>query len=168
MKKKHFNLLIIFISIGLPTLLFGQVDLEETQIPNSKQMYDSAQINDKIKSAFDEQVALVYDDKIRVAIDNYWKSRFLKSPEFLLCCAILVFAGVLFAIYAYMLRTGRTNFYQVTRLIIITLIIISTLFLITAGYDKEQILSAMGLFGTIAGYILGKSSSNTKENDPQN
>jgi hypothetical protein len=39
----------------------------------------------------------------------------------------------------------------------VTLIIIGTLFFITAGFDSTQIAPALGLFGTIAGYLLGKT-----------
>ena len=38
----------------------------------------------------------------------------------------------------------------------VTLIVVSSLFIITAGYSSEQIAPAMGLFGTIAGYLLGR------------
>jgi hypothetical protein len=38
----------------------------------------------------------------------------------------------------------------------ITLIIIGTMVLICAGYSNDQIAPAMGLFGTVAGYLLGR------------
>ena len=38
----------------------------------------------------------------------------------------------------------------------ITLIITGTMVLICAGYSNDQIAPAMGLFGTIAGYLLGR------------
>jgi hypothetical protein len=40
----------------------------------------------------------------------------------------------------------------------VTLIVVATLFLITAGYTERQVAPAMGLFGTIIGYILGRRS----------
>lgn len=39
----------------------------------------------------------------------------------------------------------------------LTLIIISGVFLITAGYSEYQIASMMGLLGTVAGYLLAKT-----------
>jgi hypothetical protein len=39
------------------------------------------------------------------------------------------------------------------------LIISSSIFLIVAGYTSQQIAPAMGLLGTLAGYLLGKESS---------
>lgn len=41
----------------------------------------------------------------------------------------------------------------------VTLIVVATLFLITAGYTERQVAPAMGLFGTIIGYILGKRAT---------
>lgn len=40
----------------------------------------------------------------------------------------------------------------------LTLVILSTIFLITAGYGKEQIAPAMGLLGTIVGYLLARNN----------
>ena len=51
--------------------------------------------------------------------------------------------------------------------ILITLIIISTLFLITAGYSNDQIAPAIGLLGTIAGYLLGRIQNNSQTGQKQ-
>ena len=37
------------------------------------------------------------------------------------------------------------------------LIIVAAVFLVVAGYTEEQIAPVIGLLGTIAGYILGRS-----------
>jgi hypothetical protein len=50
------------------------------------------------------------------------------------------------------------------RVFAVTLILQGTLFFITAGFDSNQIAPAMGLFGTIAGYLLGRADR--KESDP--
>jgi hypothetical protein len=39
----------------------------------------------------------------------------------------------------------------------LTLIIVSGVFLISAGYSEYQIASMMGLLGTVAGYLLAKT-----------
>jgi heme/copper-type cytochrome/quinol oxidase subunit 3 len=44
-----------------------------------------------------------------------------------------------------------------TRIAGLTLVIVAGLFLITAGYSQDQIAPMIGLLGTIAGYLLGKS-----------
>ena len=38
----------------------------------------------------------------------------------------------------------------------VTLILVGTLFAITAGFSAEDIGPALGLFGTVAGYLLGR------------
>ncbi len=54
----------------------------------------------------------------------------------------------------------------IVKFVTITLIIISTLFLITAGYSNNQIAPAVGLLGTIAGYLLGRiHHSNTNDDN---
>ncbi|QTA83229.1 Uncharacterized protein dnl_56240 [Desulfonema limicola] len=46
-----------------------------------------------------------------------------------------------------------------TRSVGFTLVIVSGLFLITAGYSQEQISPMIGLLGTTAGYLLGKTET---------
>jgi hypothetical protein len=41
----------------------------------------------------------------------------------------------------------------------VTLIIVGSLVLIAAGFGDKQIAPAMGLFGTLAGYLLGKAAA---------
>jgi len=49
------------------------------------------------------------------------------------------------------------------RLIILSLVIIATIFLIAVGYSSQQLAPAFGLLGTIAGYLLGRQSTKQKE-----
>lgn len=46
----------------------------------------------------------------------------------------------------------------VIRLVSLILIVSGTLFLVTLGYSAEQIAPALGILGTIAGYMLGKEA----------
>lgn len=46
----------------------------------------------------------------------------------------------------------------VIRLVSLILIVSGTLFLVTLGYSAEQIAPALGILGTIAGYMLGRST----------
>lgn len=41
----------------------------------------------------------------------------------------------------------------------VILIIFATLFLVVAGYNDQQIAPVIGLYGTIAGYLLGRAAS---------
>lgn len=45
---------------------------------------------------------------------------------------------------------------DVMRVFTISMVVMGTLFAITAGFSSEQIAPAMGLFGTLAGYLLGR------------
>lgn len=52
---------------------------------------------------------------------------------------------------------------QAIRLFTVVLIINSAVFFIVAGYSSQQIAPAFGLLGTMAGYVLGKSQDNNKD-----
>jgi hypothetical protein len=59
---------------------------------------------------------------------------------------------------------------DVLRLIITTIIIGGTLFFLAAGFSSQQIAPAVGLFGTVVGYLLGsaersRSGSNSRKKD---
>lgn len=51
------------------------------------------------------------------------------------------------------------------RVFAVTLILVGTLFFIAAGYDSNQVAPAMGLFGTVAGYLLGRSIDRKEPKD---
>lgn len=53
----------------------------------------------------------------------------------------------------------KINGEQGLRLLAITLIIGSSLFLVTAGYNNDQIAPIIGLLGTVAGYLLGNTKA---------
>ena len=82
----------------------------------------------------------------------------LTSLEFWMSFSVLCFGIVILVIEGLMIKFNTFQPEQTIKLLAITLIVISTLFIITAGFDSEQIAPAMGLFGTIAGYILGRAS----------
>jgi hypothetical protein len=113
----------------------------------------NAPTNTKINATLDSITKAVSNSSA-----NMNDKRFLSSYEFIICVMLLSFAVVLFIIYLFLFRSNKILPYQVVKLSIVTLIIFATLFLIAAGYDNSQIASAMGLLGTIAGYILGKQA----------
>lgn len=90
-----------------------------------------------------------------------------KTPyEFWLTCAILI-AGLLFAYLAirFLRQIHREELENATRAMTILFVIMATMVLITAGYNNEQIAPAFGLFGTIVGYILGRSEKGPLSRD---
>jgi|SRR5688572_13776807 hypothetical protein len=72
--------------------------------------------------------------------------------------AVLIFGLIAICITAWLLRRER-NSLIILRTVATTLIITFAVFLIVAGYSDQQIAPAMGLLGTIAGYLLGKDAN---------
>jgi hypothetical protein len=92
---------------------------------------------------------------------------FLSDFEFWLSAEILLFGLGVVVIEFLLLRKARVTAEEALRVYAVTLIIVGTLFAITAGFDSNQIAPAMGLFGTIAGYLLGKRSALSERSDKQ-
>ncbi len=90
------------------------------------------------------------------------KFRSLSSLEFGLSLLVLLFGMGVILLEIYLVTKQHISATETVKFIIITLIIISTLFLITAGYDNDQIAPAIGLLGTIAGYLLGRITNEDK------
>ena len=86
-------------------------------------------------------------------------ARFLSSTEGELTLVIIGLGALVIAALAIALRTKEASPDDVIRAYAITLIITGTMVLICAGYSNDQIAPAMGLFGTIAGYLLGRRGS---------
>jgi hypothetical protein len=76
--------------------------------------------------------------------------------------SVLVFGLLVFALAAYMVRRGRSSD-SALKLLGTLLIIVASVFLVVAGYSDKQIAPVMGLLGTIAGYLLGKGSTDSDE-----
>jgi len=89
----------------------------------------------------------------------------LSSWEFSLSLIVLGFGLLIIALETFIVFKfkGQIDTSSVIQFIIVTLIITSALFLITAGYGNDQIAPAMGLLGTIAGYLLGQAQSKDKD-----
>jgi Kef-type K+ transport system membrane component KefB len=82
--------------------------------------------------------------------------RILTSFEFYLSLEVLAFGLIVVLLEYFLLRRHSISSEELLRIYAVTLIIIGTLFAITAGFGNLQIAPAMGLFGTIAGYLLGR------------
>lgn len=87
------------------------------------------------------------------------KYNFLTSFEFILSISVLIFGLIVVLLEIYLVKNKQIEPDTLVKFIVVTLIITGTLFLITAGYNNNQIAPAVGLFGTVAGYLLGKSNS---------
>ena len=71
--------------------------------------------------------------------------------------SILLFGAFTIVIAALLIKWGH-NSESTLRVLGTITIIFASIFLIVAGYSDKQIAPVMGLLGTIAGYLLGKSS----------
>lgn len=91
--------------------------------------------------------------------------RILTRFEFWLSLLILLFGTIVVTVQFLLLRKKTFDGNDVLRVFGVTLIIVGTLFLIAAGFGDKQIAPAMGLFGTLAGYLLGKASVNTDQKE---
>ena len=84
------------------------------------------------------------------------------SPELVehLSYSLLIFTCVAMGLVTVLLwKSGKFSASSLLRIFgIITIIGVSSLLLI-AGYSKDQLTPIVGLFGAIAGYLLGKEPS---------
>ena len=83
-------------------------------------------------------------------------ARFLSSAEGELALVVIGLGVLVIIALSIVLRSKSASPDDAIRAYAITLIIIGTMVLICAGYSNDQIAPAMGLFGTLAGYLLGR------------
>ena len=84
--------------------------------------------------------------------------RILTRFEFWLSLLILAFGAIVVFLQFFLMRRQKFDANDLLKVFGVTLIVVGTLFLIAAGFGDKQIAPAMGLFGTLAGYLLGKAS----------
>jgi glycerol uptake facilitator-like aquaporin len=100
-----------------------------------------------------------------IGLAQFFSSR---TPyEFWLTCIIIAFGLVVIVLLLWHFRSvpdRRTE--DVARAVIVVTVIVGTLILVTAGYSNDQIAPAFGLFGTIVGYMLGRLSPRSPEQNP--
>lgn len=86
--------------------------------------------------------------------------RIISSFEFWLSITVVIFTVlILYAEFYLFTRAPHITFQpdDVLRVVITTIIVCGTLFFLAAGFSSEQIAPAIGLFGTVAGYLLGST-----------
>jgi uncharacterized membrane protein YhaH (DUF805 family) len=104
-------------------------------------------------------------------LDSNAKS-FHTPDETVLTIYFLIFGLLVLIIAAFLLNKSTHDSSTSFKYFIIVLLILGMLLLITIGLDKDQISPAVGLFGTISGYLLGKTdlsapaSKTNKNNNP--
>lgn len=83
------------------------------------------------------------------------------SPELVttLSVSILIFTSLSLILSTALLWRNNSNGLQILKVFGILAIIGLSTFLLIVAYDKDQLTPIVGLFGAIAGYLLGKDSS---------
>jgi hypothetical protein len=81
------------------------------------------------------------------------------SQEVWLSLGVLVFGMIVILAQALIINRRQEPLSQSLKYLSITLIIVGSLFLVTAGYGNAQIAPIIGLLGTVAGYLLGRTQS---------
>ena len=91
----------------------------------------------------------------------------MTNKESVLAGFVLLFGTFVAILQAFLMIKREFRAHEIIRLSGLTFIVIATLFIITAGYSATEIAPAMGLFGTLAGYILGKTQGGERRDvDP--
>ncbi len=83
----------------------------------------------------------------------------LTSKETLLAFSVLISLFIIIIIEVWLIYKMKISDDNSTKLIIITLVLMGTLFIVMAGYDERVIAPVFGLFGTIVGYLFGKTAN---------
>jgi hypothetical protein len=83
----------------------------------------------------------------------------LTSKESVLSFSILIALFILILIEVWMVYKMHISEDNAIKLIVITVVLMGTLFIIMSGYDERVIAPVFGLFGTIVGYLFGKSNN---------
>ena len=95
----------------------------------------------------------------KVAIEHSAGKHSWWSPNYAMTisASVLVFGLIVMVLASRALQKGIPAA-LVMRLFGMLTLVVMAVFLVVAGYDSQQIAPVTGLLGTLAGYLLGKSS----------
>ncbi len=79
--------------------------------------------------------------------------------EFWLSVQVIGFGVFVLVLEYRLMMRGKYTASEILRILAVTLILVGSLFVVTAGFDSIQIGPIMGLFGTVAGYLLGRGAA---------
>ena len=141
------KLLLILLFLAIPFLSIAQ-----SKNDSSKTTVDSSLINPPPSSN---------DQPVDVSGGAITRTSAAHSFPFLLSLMVLIFGVVVIGLQVYLAAIKVIRSEHIFKCIILTLIIIGSLVLITAGYSNSQINGITGLLGSIAGYLLANMKSGT-------
>jgi hypothetical protein len=87
----------------------------------------------------------------------------LTSREFWLSVIVLFFGLSVLTFQYSLLKHSNASANDVIKGLSLTLIVVGVLFSMTAGFDAQSIAPAVGLLGTIAGYLLGRRDDSRED-----
>lgn len=90
------------------------------------------------------------------------------SPDLVitLSVSILIFSLLVIALATFLLKQRDADQNTILKIFGLVLIICMSAFLLVVGYGKDQLTPIIGLFGAIAGYLLGKDTSDPRASAP--
>lgn len=90
--------------------------------------------------------------------EPWWTARSAIS----MCSIVLIFGLIVIAISSG-LALKKIDRETILKVVVIPMAVMLAVFLVVAGYSDSQIAPAMGLLGTIVGYVLGTRKGATDE-----
>lgn len=114
----------------------------------------------KARQWYEQYKPLNEDDKEikTTSIDIPKSSWWSVNNAMTISTCVLVFSLFVIIIVARLIQKKEDSCEPILRTFGIILIVVLAVFLIVAGYSDRQIAPDMGLFGTIAGYLLSKET----------
>ncbi len=82
-----------------------------------------------------------------------------ENDEIVKSLIVIGFALIIFTLLIFRIKVQTMDAEDFIRLIVLALVICSSMYLISAGWDDQQTAPAFGILGTIAGYLLGRGSA---------
>ena len=92
----------------------------------------------------------------REALKHVESGGLFSSSQLGLTFIIFVFGLIAMAVFFLLVRLERATPYLM-RIYVIIILIFGTLLVVSSAYSTDQIAPVVGFFGTIAGYLLGRS-----------
>jgi len=115
--------------------------------------YKISDLKAKIEAQTEDVVATTTDQGFKLSTAD----SFVFDDGLFLSLCLLIFSLVVFSLMTYLIKLGKQP-EQILKVFGSVLIVVAAVFLVVAGYSEKQIAPVIGLLGTVAGYILGKSS----------
>jgi uncharacterized membrane protein YhaH (DUF805 family) len=120
--------------------------------------------------SMDSDIAALKDklNAVQTPANGFKMPSWWSTQEAMTISAVVLLFGAVVTIATLCLLFRREHISdRAVQLFIIPLVIFSVLFLVVAGYTDSQIAPAVGLLGTIVGYLLGKNDNGCRYQPPK-